>query len=133
MGVGQRTFYEWKTRYPQFLQSIKKGKSPVDIEVEHALLKRAKGYTYVETTTEFDVVDTGRVDEDGKPIVEHKIKSVKSVKKEVPPDVGAAAFWLKNRRPDRWREKREEKIAVTSADFSLLDEIAEVMKRDAGQ
>ena len=110
MGVGQRTFYEWKTRYPQFLQSIKKGKSPVDIEVENALLKRAKGYTYVETTTEFDVVDTGRVDEDGKPIVEHKIKSVKSVKKEVPPDVGAAAFWLKNRRPDRWREKREETI-----------------------
>ena len=30
----------------------------------------------------------------------------KEVTKEVPPDVGAAAFWLKNRRPDIWREKQ---------------------------
>ena len=113
--------------------AIKKGKAPVDTEVENALLKRAKGYAYVETTTEFDVVDTGQVDEEGKPIIEHKIKSVKTVKKEMPPDVGAAALWLKNRRPDKWREKREETIAVTSADFSLLDDIAEVMKRDFSQ
>lgn len=119
--------------YPDISDAIKKGKAPVDTEVENALLKRAKGYSYVETTTEFDVVDTGKVDEDGKPIIEHKIKSVKTVKKEMPPDVGAAALWLKNRKPDKWREKREETIAVTSADFSLLDEIAEVMKRDAGQ
>lgn len=119
--------------YPDISDAIKKGKAPVDTAVENALLKRAKGYSYVETTTEFDVVDTGKVDEDGKPIIEHKIKSVKTVKKEMPPDVGAAALWLKNRKPDKWREKREETIAVTSADFSLLDEIAEVMKRDAGQ
>ena len=27
------------------------------------------------------------------------------VKKHVPPDVGAIAFWLKNRRPDKFRDK----------------------------
>lgn len=115
------------------MEALKKGKAPVDTQVENALLKRALGYSYVETVTEFELTDTGMKDDDGKPVMEKKIKSVRSIKKEVPPDVGAGAFWLKNRRPDRWREKREETIAVTSADFSLLDEIAEVMKRDAGQ
>ena len=101
--------------------------------VENALLKRAVGYSYIETTTDFELVDTGRVDEDGKPVMEKKIKSVRSVKKEMAPDVGAAAFWLKNRRPDRWKEKREEQIKVTSADYSLLDEVAEAVKNDAKQ
>ena len=54
-------------------------------------------------------------------------------KKHVAGDVGAQAFWLKNRRPDRWREKREETIVATSADFSLLDEVSEAMRRDETQ
>lgn len=101
------------------------------MQVENALLKRALGYSYVETTTEFELNDTGRKDDKGNPIMEKKIKSVRSVKKEMAPDVGAAAFWLKNRRPDKWREKREETIVATSADFTLLDEITELVKRDA--
>jgi len=133
MGVASSTFYLWQNRFPEIMEALKKGKAPVDTQVENALLKRALGYSYVETVTEFELSDTGMKDNDGKPVMEKKIKSVRSIKKEVPPDVGAGAFWLKNRRPDRWREKREETIAVTSADFSLLDEIAEVMKRDAGQ
>lgn len=133
MGVASSTFYLWQSRFPEIMEALKKGKAPVDTQVENALLKRALGYSYVETVTEFELTDTGMKDNDGKPVMEKKIKSVRSIKKEVPPDVGAGAFWLKNRRPDRWREKREETIAVTSADFSLLDEIAEVMKHDAGQ
>ena len=133
MGVASSTFYLWQSRFPEIMEALKKGKAPVDTQVENALLKRALGYSYVETVTEFELTDTGMKDNDGKPVMEKKIKSVRSIKKEVPPDVGAGAFWLKNRRPDRWREKREETIAVTSADFSLLDEIAEVLKRDAGQ
>lgn len=101
--------------------------------MENALLKRALGYSYTETITDFELIDTGKKDEDGKPIMEKKIKNVRSVKKEVAPDVGAAAFWLKNRRPDRWRDKREEQIQVTSADYSLLDEVAEAVRKDAQQ
>ncbi len=130
VGISPRTYYEWQARFPQISQAIKKGKAPVDTQVENALLKRALGYSYTETTTDFELIDTGNVDEDGKPIMEKKIKNVRSVKKEVAPDVGAAAFWLKNRRPDRWREKREEQIQVTSADYSLLDEVAEAVRRN---
>lgn len=133
MGISSTTFYRWQQDHGQFREALKKGKAPVDTQVENALLKRALGYSYTETTTDFELIDTGAVDDDGKPIMEKKIKNIRSVKKEVAPDVGAAAFWLKNRRPDRWREKREEQIQVTSADYSLLDEVAEAVKRDAKQ
>lgn len=111
-------------------EALKKGKAPVDTRVENSLLKRALGYTATETTTDFELVDTGDKDDNGKPVFEKRIKNVRTIKKEIPPDVGAAAFWLKNRRPDRWRDKREETIAVTSADYSLLDEVSAVARGD---
>ena len=123
MGVSPRRYYEWQNRFPQIRQALKKGKAPVDLQVKNALLKRALGYSYVETVTDFELVDTGQKDDSGKPVMEKRIRNVRSIKKEMAPDVGAAAFWLKNRRPDRWREKREEQIQVTGADYSLLDEV----------
>ena len=46
MGVSYSTLCEWKDhRFPEILEALKKGKAPVDIEVENALLKRATGYT----------------------------------------------------------------------------------------
>ncbi|AVM44555.1 MAG TPA: hypothetical protein DFL85_01065 [Lentisphaeria bacterium] len=67
--------------------------------VEKALLKRALGFTHKEVQTEemFDK-ETGEVLSTGKRRV---------VSKEVLPDVRALLFWLKNRRPARWRERIE--------------------------
>ena len=62
----------------------------VDIQVENALLKRALGYDYQEEKIE-------RLSEDS-------VKVTQTLK-HVPADVGAVAFWLKNRRPDKWRDK----------------------------
>ena len=68
---------------------------PVDA-VEKALLKRALGFTHKEIQTEeiFDR-ESGELLSTGKRRV---------VSKEVLPDVRALLFWLKNRRPARWRE-----------------------------
>lgn len=120
MGVSSTTYYRWHREHERIREAIKKGKAPVDQEVENALLKRAKGYEYTETVTEYCLSETEK-DGDGNP--KKIIKSVRVTKKHMAPDVGAAAFWLKNRRPDRWREKREEQIQVTSADYSLLDDV----------
>ena len=133
MGVSSTTYYRWLNEYEQIREAIKKGKAPVDTKVENALLKRALGYEYVETVTDFELIDTGTVDENGEPVMIRKIKNIRSTRKEVAPDVGAAAFWLKNRRPDRWKEKREEQIKVTGADYSLLDEVAKAAKINAQQ
>ena len=92
MGISTSTFYEWKKEYLEFSETLKKGKEVVDVQVENALLKRALGYTYQETTNEYD--------KDG------VLKVSKVVVKEITPDTTAQIFWLKNRRPDIWRDKQ---------------------------
>ena len=51
-GITPSTLYEWKKKYPDISEALKKGKEVVDIQVENALLKRALGYSYKETKTE---------------------------------------------------------------------------------
>ena len=92
IGINTSTLYDWKNKFPKISESLKKGKEVVDIQVENALLKRALGYTYKETTSECD--------ENG------ELKVTKVVTKEVVPDTTAQIFWLKNRRPDLWRDKQ---------------------------
>lgn len=86
IGINPVTLYDWKKRFPQISNALKKGKEVVDFEVENALLKRALGYKETEK----------KLDKNGE-LVE--------VEKEIPPDVTAQIFWLKNRRPDKWRDK----------------------------
>lgn len=59
MGINIATLYAWKKKYSEIYKSLKRGKEVVDILVENALLKRALGYKYTETTKE-RIVDTGQ-------------------------------------------------------------------------
>lgn len=92
LGIGVATLYEYKNKYPEFTEALKNGKDDIDIMVENALLKRALGYTFVEVTKE--LTDAGMVE-------------TKRVTKEVQPDTTAQIFWLKNRRPQSWRDKQD--------------------------
>jgi transcriptional regulator with XRE-family HTH domain len=102
IGISRSTLAEWKNKYSDISDALKSGKEVVDIEVENALLKRALGYKYTEVTRE-RVVETDP--ETGEP--EEKLVVTKQVTKEVAPDVTAQIFWLKNRKPDKWRDKRD--------------------------
>ena len=88
-GISAGTLYDWKNRFPQIAEALKKGKAVVDVQVENALLKRALGYETVEEMTEEGPDGT----------------KIRTTRKRVPPDVTAQIFWLKNRMPDRWRDK----------------------------
>ena len=107
MGISATTLYDWSNRFPEFAKTLKEGKAPVDIEVENSLLKRALGYQYEETITEIEEVPSGKVDDTGKPIMK-QVKHIKKVQKTALPDTTAQIFWLKNRRPDKWRDKPAE-------------------------
>jgi len=98
MGISPRTLYTWMERFPQIMQALKRGKEVVDRQVENALLKRALGYEYEEITEELE-----RDPETGEMVV----VSTKRVVKQVLPDVTAQIFWLKNRKPDVWRDRHE--------------------------
>ena len=120
IGINVKTLWDWKVRFDPICNAIKKGKAPVDIQVENALLKRALGYEYEEVTTE--ITETPYIDRRGKERV-RKQKHVKKTKKIVLPDTTAQIFWLKNRRPDKWRDKREEAVSIHNADPHLDEEI----------
>ena len=85
----------WKKKYSDFSDALKRGKEVVDIEVENALLKRAMGYEYNEVTKEMTYAPNGE------PL---GLAVTKVVTKRERPDVTAQIFWLKNRRPDLWRD-----------------------------
>lgn len=95
MGIRRSTLSEWKKRFSDIADALKKNKNIVDIEVENALYKRAVGYEYTEKTIE--------IDDDGK-------KRVKVTKKSMAPETLAIIFFLKNRKPDEWRDKREVEV-----------------------
>lgn len=109
LGIGKTAFYKYKRNYAEFANSLKKGKEVIDFEVENALLKRALGYKYTEVTKERMI----RKDERGQPLVDihgfpvYEMVVTKTVKKEVAPDTTAQIFWLKNRKPTEWRDKRD--------------------------
>lgn len=102
MGVSAKTLCEWQNRFGEFRNAIKKGKEVVDREVENAMLKRALGYEYDEVTQEpVTDKDTG--------ITEMRV--TKRVTKQIVPDVTAQIFWLKNRKPDEFRDKRDVELS----------------------
>lgn len=91
MGICRDTLIQWKKRYSDISDTLKKGKEVVDRQVENALLKRALGYKYTEVTKER---------------TEGGFVVTKEVTKEVVPDTTAQIFWLKNRKPNEWRDKQ---------------------------
>lgn len=114
MGINPATLYDWKNKYPKISKSLKKGKEVVDIQVENALLKRALGYDYQEQRIE-------KSEKDGTKIIQ--------TIKHVPADTTAQIFWLKNRRPDKWRDKPPEQVAGGSG--AEDDPITKSLKEEA--
>ena len=112
LGIGRDSFYRYKDKYSEFSDALKKGKEVADIEVENALFKRAIGYKYKEVIKEVKEID-------GK-----KSTYVKEVVKEMPGDVAAQILWLKNRKSNNWKDKRENENDDTKL-IEVLDKLEE--------
>ena len=114
MGINVATLYRYKKDYSNICNALKKGKEVADSEVENALRKRALGFSYNEVTSESKFNETTG---------EYDLAITKIVKKEVVPDTTAQIFWLKNRRPDVWRDRTEQKITAEGAIQIISDVI----------
>jgi len=91
LGIGIETYYCWRISYPEFRESVARGKAEADAEVAESLYRRATGYAYEAVKVFEGTPESG-------PIVVRYIE-------HQPPDVGAAKLWLINRQPGRWRER----------------------------
>ena len=112
VGIAPSTLYAWKAMYPEV----------VDLEVENTLLKRALGYDYYEETEELRFNNASG---------EYKMTVTKRVKKSVPPDVTALIFWLKNRMPDKWKDRQNIELSDLREEQTKLDSIIKQMRGDA--
>ena len=105
MDISVKTFRKWEKNNVGIAEAVKIGRELTDINVENAILKKALGFE----TEEVKTVIKANGDEE-----------VTTVRKNVPPDISAASVWLKNRRPDKWRDKPTEN---NSGIYAKLDEI----------
>ena len=128
--VSVSTINKWKLYYPEFSKSIKKGKVIADAEVAESLYKRATGYEYKEVKS-VPAVERNNKDGEDKKVTDNKKLIVKEVNiKHIPPDPTSMFYWLKNRRPKEWRDKRE--VDVTTNGESLNAPVFNVRFDDEG-
>jgi hypothetical protein len=105
IGISRSTLKEWKKTFPAISAALKKTKELVDDEVENALLQSAKGFEYEEEVWE-RVWNSAKGD--------FELVLTKKTKKVFPPSNTAQIFWLKNRRPELWRDKVESHMSVSA-------------------
>lgn len=106
--VEVRTVYRWKAENEQFCQALKSGKEEADARVERSLFARANGY-------EHDEVHVSNY---------QGAITLTPIRKIYPPDTTAAIFWLKNRRPEQWRETKA--VELTGKDGGPVETITRI-------
>ena len=121
MGINVRTLYNWKKKSVRIFQSLKVNKELADIEGENALRKKALGFRETEQTVSMrKTVEY----ENGKRVREVTEPVVMESERYYPPDTTAQIFWLKNRKPEQWRDKQEQKVDMTEA-VKIIDSIGD--------
>jgi hypothetical protein len=95
--VDVRTVNRWKISFPEFCQALKAGKDVADDKVIRSLFQRATGF-------EHEAVKIFMPANATEPI--HT-----NYREFVVPDTTACIFWLKNRRPEEWRDKQSNELS----------------------
>jgi hypothetical protein len=90
-GVNIVTVHRWKSVHPEFCNALKVAKEVADQRVERSLYQRAIGY-------EMDAVKIFQYE--GKEVIV-------PYRENVQPDTTAAIFWLKNRKPEAWKDRKD--------------------------
>ena len=120
MGVSRSTLSDYKVKYPDILRAIKNSKEVADREVENALFNKANGYT-VKLKKPMKVRHVEYDEQTGRKIAEYERIEYIEEEVHVPADTTAQIFWLKNRKPNEWRDK------VTVTDESSLEKLDELI------
>lgn len=97
MDIAESTFHLWKTKHSDFSESLKRGKEEPDSKVEGTLYQKALGF--YQSVRKPMVVSLGSG-------MGSEIQYAE-FDEYIPPSDTAIIFTLKNRRPDKWRDKQE--------------------------
>lgn len=115
--VAESTINKWKKDYPEFSESIKKGKVQADAVIASSLYNRAKG-AIINQQQAFKIKSVTYNDKGQRTEIESV--EIVDLQQEQPPDTTAGIFWLKNRNPKHWRDKTEtENMTTIKASFAI--------------
>ena len=64
----------------------------------------------------------------GKEVVDYAVENA-LLKKALAGDVGACCFWLKNRRPDKWKDRIDAAVSMEDHKTDMLSDIRSEMAR----
>jgi hypothetical protein len=126
LGVCQDSFIQYKKIYPELVEVLKIGFDDAIAHVENAMMKRALGYTYIETTITRRKIVLG---EDKDEPNNAEVIETKTVEKQMAPDVAAQIFIKINRRPDKWRNQYGQ--SDKAGDTGTLDELTSAITESA--
>jgi len=116
LGINRRTLSDFKLRYPELLEAINRGREAAVAEIENALIKRALGYNYEETTESSRIID-GKI-----------IKCTEKTKNHLPADVAACFILLKNKDRPNWSDNPAKRdLAREIFEFDKLIEKVRLM------
>lgn len=120
MGIGDRTLYRWRQQEPAIMAALKKGNKIADEMVVSALFKRATGYEYDEKV-QYPPDEQG----ESKTLISEKVAH---------PDTTAAIFWLKNRDPENWRDRKHTEITASVTNISdIADDVNAALFADVDE
>lgn len=94
--VARSTLDMWDHAHPEFSDARARGKVAADVDVAVKLRERAMGYSYKATKI---FMPAGALAPVYAEYTEH-----------IPPDTQAASLWLRNRHPDKWKDRTEHEI-----------------------
>jgi len=89
IGVSYSGLKKYKKDHPELEAALLENKGLADDKVLGAFFRKATGYEAKEVVKER---------------INGKLVITKEVTKEIAPDTEAGKFWLKNRRPDEWKD-----------------------------
>ncbi len=96
LDISPDTWYRYCKEHEALSELVLMGRSLVNAEVENSLFKLCMGY-------EYEVIKTViEEDKNGK-----KRTRIEKTKHHQPPSAQAISFWLRNRAPEQWNDRKE--------------------------
>ena len=117
MGIGYSTFSEWKVKFTEITEALKKGRRPIIVEVEDTFLeKKLTGYFIDEEISEVTKHPNGTK-------TEHR----KKMRRWIPPDTTAMIFYFKCKKPKQYNDRQILSVDNEAAN-GKMDELIEAVK-----
>lgn len=112
-----------ENRFPEFSEALKKGRDVADYIVENELFQSCQ----TRTVTVKKPVKVKTVKVDGKKRLEEERIEYAEEEVVVPANTTAQIFYLKNRKPDKWKDKPQEN--TTEAQNNDMQTLADLLQR----